>query len=231
MFYGYENIITYGILILTFIITGIAQSYVRSKYSIYKSIKIKREFTGFEVARMILDKNGLKDVLVLETTGLMSDCYDPKRKVIKLSSDVYRNSTISSASIAAHEAGHAIQDQEEYGFLKFRNIIIPFVNISSTLGYVAIIIGIIAGALNVLYIGIILLCGMILFQLITLPVEFDASKRASINLNDLAILDNEEKAGSKVMLNAAAITYVASLITTIFQVLRLFIMARNSNRD
>lgn len=231
MFYGYEDIITYGILILTLIITGIAQAYVRGKYNTYKNIKIKREFTGFEVARMILDKHGLKDILVLETTGMMSDHYDPKRKVVKLSSEVYKNSTIASASIAAHEVGHAIQDKEGYGFLKFRNIIVPLVNISSTLGYIAIIIGIISGALNIAYIGIILLCVMILFQLITLPVEFDASKRAGINLNDLAILDDGESVGSKVMLNAAAMTYVASLITTILQVLRLFIMARNSDRD
>lgn len=231
MFYGYEDIITYGILILTLIITGIAQTYVRSKYNTYKQIKIKREFTGYEVARMILDKHGLKDILVLETTGLMSDHYDPKRKVVKLSSDVYKNSTIASASIAAHEVGHAIQDKEGYGFLKFRNIIVPLVNISSTLGYIAIIIGIIAGALNIAYIGIILLCAIILFQLITLPVEFDASKKAGIELSDLAILDDSEAIGSKVMLNAAAMTYVASLITTILQVLRLFLMTRNSNRD
>lgn len=231
MFYGYEDIITYGILILTLIITGIAQAYVRSKYNIYKQIKIKREFTGYEVARMILDKHGLKDILVLETSGLMSDHYDPKRKVVKLSSDVYKNSTIASASIAAHEVGHAIQDKEGYGFLKFRNIIVPLVNISSTLGYIAIVIGIIAGALNIAYIGIILLCFMILFQLITLPVEFDASKKANLNLMDLAILDGGESVGSKTMLNAAAMTYVASLITTILQVLRLFIMARNSDRD
>lgn len=225
------NIIYYGLFFLSLIITLGSQVYINSTYSKYKKKKIKNNLTGFEVARKILDNNNLKDVMILETRGNLTDHYDPKRKVIKLSKDIYRGTSIASVAVAAHECGHAIQDKENYQFLRIRNNIIPIVNLSSKFGYIVLIIGIFANIFDLAMLGILMLCVMLIFQLITLPVEFNASKRAKEQVNQLNITSiDKENSGISTMLTSAALTYVASLATTLIEILRL-LMVVIGNRD
>ena len=220
-------LINYGFAILGIIITLIAQIFVSSSYSKYKKIKNKNGLTGFEVARKILDENGLQDIHVVEIKGNLTDHYDPSRKVVRLSSEIFNGSSIASTSVAAHECGHAIQDKDNYNFMRMRSKLVPIVNLSSKLGYLAIFIGIIFSMFDLAIFGIVLLLAMLLFELITLPVEFDASNRAGIQINKLKLLEGKEKSQSKTMLKAAAFTYVASLITTVLEILRLFLLASN----
>ena len=220
-------LINYGFVILGIIITLIAQIFVSSSYSKYKKIKNKNGLTGFEVARKILDENGLQDIHVVEIKGNLTDHYDPSRKVVRLSSEIFNGSSIASTSVAAHECGHAIQDKDNYNFMRIRSKLVPIVNLSSKLGYLAIFIGIIFSLFDLAIFGIVLLLAMLLFELITLPVEFDASNRARIQINKLKLLEGKEKSQSKTMLKAAAFTYVAALITTVLEILRLFLLASN----
>ena len=225
------NTIYYGLFFLSIIITLIAQFYVNSSYSKFKKKKNNNGYTGFETARKILDNNGLKDIMILETQGNLTDHYDPKRNVIKLSKDIYHGTSIASLAVAAHECGHAIQDKENYTFLRIRNSIVPVVNLSSKFGYIVIFIGMIFGSFDLALLGILLLCAMLIFQLITLPVEFDASKRAKEEVKKLNITSSEiENNGISTMLTSAALTYVASLATTLIEVLRLLLVILN-NRD
>ena len=222
--------INYGLLFLGIIITVMAQIFVSSSYSKYKKVNNKNGLTGFEVARKILDENGLKDIHIVEIQGNLTDHYDPTRKVVRLSSDIFNGSSIASTSVAAHECGHAIQDKDNYTFMRIRSKMVPFVNLSSKLGYLAITIGILFSMFDLAIFGIVLLLAMLAFQLVTLPVEFDASNRAAEQIKKLKLLDETEKGKSKSMLNAAAFTYVASLVTTLLEILRLFLIA-NSRRD
>ena len=228
--YMYSYGIEWVLIILSLIITFGAQAYINSAYKKNKKIDTKKGLTGKEVARKILDKNGLKNVEVVETTGILSDHYDPRTKVVRLSSDIFSESSIAASSVAAHECGHAIQDKDGYAFLKFRNAIIPFVNISSTLGYVAIMIGLLLGALGFLWIGIALDCVILLFQLITLPVEFNASRRGLKQLQELDLVDSKELSNSRSMLTAAALTYVASVTATLLEIIRLLLIAKGRER-
>ena len=228
--YMYSYGIEWVLIILSLIITFGAQAYINSAYKKNKKIDTKKGLTGKEVARKILDKNGLKNVEVVETTGILSDHYDPRTKVVRLSSDIFSESSIAASSVAAHECGHAIQDKDGYAFLKFRNAIIPFVNISSTLGYVAIMIGLLLGALGFLWIGIALECVILLFQLITLPVEFNASRRGLKQLQELDLVDSKELSNSRSMLTAAALTYVASVTATLLEIIRLLLIAKGRER-
>ena len=177
----------------------------------------------------MLDNNGLTNVKIEEVKGELTDHYDPTSKVVRLSTDIYHGSTIASSSVAAHECGHAIQDKEGYFFLRLRANLVPLVNISSKLGYFAILIGLIFGFLNLAWIGIFLELAILLFQLITLPVEFNASKRANEFLKKEALIEKNEQEGSKSMLNAAAMTYVASVISTILEIFRLILIV--ASRD
>lgn len=225
------NIIYYGLFFLSLIITLGSQIYINSTYSKYKKKKIKNNLTGFEVARKILDNNNLKDVMILETRGNLTDHYDPKRKVIKLSKDIFHGTSIAATAVAAHECGHAIQDKDNYQFLRIRNNIIPIVNLSSKFGYIVLMIGIFANIFDLAMLGILMLCAMLIFQLITLPVEFNASKRAKEQVKRLNITSiDKENNGLSTMLTSAALTYVASLATTLIEILRL-LMIVVGNRD
>ena len=226
-YYGYDP--TYILVIIGFLITLIAQIFVNSSYKKYKKVNVKSGLKGFEVARKMLDNNGLTNVKIEEVKGELTDHYDPSSKVVRLSTDIYHGSTIASSSVAAHECGHAIQDKEGYFFLRLRANLVPIVNISSKLGYFAILIGLIFGFLNLAWIGIFLELAILLFQLITLPVEFNASKRANEFLNKEALIEKTEQEGSKSMLNAAAMTYVASVISTILETFRLILIV--ASRD
>ena len=220
----------YSLLFISLGITLLAQLFININYSKYKKINTRTNKSGFEVAREILDKNGLKDIYVVETGGNLTDHFDPNRKTIRLSSDIYHGSTIASNSVAAHEVGHALQHKEGYLFLKFRSSIIPLVNFSSRAGYIIILISLISGALDLLWLGIGLECIILLFQLITLPVEFNASNRGKKQLRDLNILSGDELNGASKMLFSAAMTYVASVLTAILEILRLVMIASSRDR-
>lgn len=211
-----------------FLIPIIAQISISINYKKYSRINNNKEISGFEVARKILDNNNLGDIHIVETKGNLTDHYDPKRKVIRLSHDIFHGTTIAAASIAAHECGHAIQDKENYTFMKIRSFIYPIVNFSSKIAYIVLIIGFIASLTNMIYIGIALVSLGVLFQLVTLPVEFNASRRAKEQLSSLSILDNTELEGSQKVLSAAALTYVAGLLASLLEIVRLVLIARDN---
>lgn len=216
--------IYYGLTFIALLITVGAQIFVSATFNKYKKEPNLKEKSGAEVAREILDKNGLKDIYVVETKGNLTDHYDPSRKVIRLSSDVYHKESVASVAVAAHECGHAIQDRDNYTFLRIRAFLVPFVNLSSKLGYVAILIGIIANLIDVIWLGISLEAVILVFQLITLPVEFDASKKALKELEGMNILTENELVKGKVVLTSAALTYVASVAATVLELLRLVLL-------
>lgn len=225
MYYGY------GLVIIALLVTLVADIYLRTRYSKYKKISVKSKMTGAEVAREILKSNGLENVYVVETKGYLTDHYDPRSKVVRLSTDIYNGDSIASVSVAAHECGHAVQDKEGYFFLKFRSFLVPIVNFSTKFGYLAVLIGLIFGAMNLAWVGIFLLVAILLFQLITLPVEFNASKRGKIFLTKLKVVDQSERNMASSMLGAAAMTYVASLVSTLLDLLRLVLIVMGNDRD
>ena len=217
------------LLIAGVVITIFAQIRITSTYNKYKKIQNKRKISGFEVAKEILDKNGLSNVYVTESKGELTDCYISDRKVIRLSTDIFHGTTIASASVAAHEVGHAIQDKENYSYMRLRHSLFPVVNFCSYAGYIAILIGIFFASAKLMWIGIGLELVILFFQLVTLPVEFDASRRAEEQLLRNNLLDKSEVDDAKKVLGAAAFTYVASVLTTLFQIFRLILSA--SRRD
>ncbi len=212
------------------LITGGAQAYISLNYKKYKQVLIKSGKTGFDVAREILDRNGLSNVIILETQGELTDHYDPQKKCVKLSHDIYNGKTIAATSVASHECGHAIQDKIGYKFLRFRNKIVPIVNLSSKLGYVAIMAGIALSIMNLIWVGIAFELVILLFQLITLPVEFDASNRALKLIKEYGMVTNDEHSGAKKMLTSAALTYVAGVLSTLMEIVRLVFMFGRSDR-
>lgn len=214
---------------LAFIITISAQIYIDSSYRRIKKIASSAGMTGKEVARTILDKNGLDNVNIEEVGTTLGDHYDPASKTVRLSPEVYQKASIASASIAAHECGHAIQDKNGYLFLRIRHSLIPLVNFSSYAGYLAILIGCLFSSLDLIWIGIILEIVILVFQLITLPVEFNASSRALKELEKEKILEKKEIKKARQMLTAAALTYVASVTATILEILRLLIAIGGRN--
>lgn len=214
---------------LAFIITISAQIYIDSSYRRIKKIASSAGMTGKEVARTILDKNGLDNVNIEEVGTTLGDHYDPTSKTVRLSPEVYQKASIASASIAAHECGHAIQDKNGYLFLRIRHSLIPLVNFSSYAGYLAILIGCLFSSLNLIWTGIILEIVILVFQLITLPVEFNASSRALKELEKEKILEKKEIKKARQMLTAAALTYVASAAAAILEILRLILMFGRRN--
>lgn len=226
-YYVYDP--TYILVIIGVLISLVAQIFVSTSYRKYKKVATKSGLQGYEVARRILDSNNLQNVDIVETSGELTDHYDPTRKVIRLSSDIYHGATVASSSVAAHECGHAVQDKEGYFFLRLRAALVPVVNFSSKAGYIAILIGLIFGYLELAWLGIFLELAILLFQLITLPVELNASKRAAEFLKKEALIESKEQIGSKRMLRAAAMTYVASVLATILQIFRLILIV--SSRD
>ena len=232
MFVDYDLyiIINWTIPLIGFLITLASQVYININYKIYKGHINAKNKTGYDAARAILDANNLNDIDVIETKGTLTDHYDPNRKVIRLSSRVFHDASVASVAVAAHECGHAIQDKEGYNFLRMRSFLVPFVNFSTRLGYIVVFIGLLFSSYNVAMIGIALLMAMLLFQLVTLPVEFNASNRAKKEIEKLDMLNSDEKNGMSRMLTSAALTYVASLTTTLLQIFRLFLIVAN-NRD
>ena len=219
----------YLLTILAFLITITAQIFVNGSYSKTRKIKNKHNLTGEQVARTILDKNGLQNVQIEEVGTTLGDHYDPRSKTVRLSSDIYHNTSIASASVAAHECGHAIQDKDDYTFLRIRHALIPVVNFSSYAGYIVIVIGCIFSSINLIWVGILMEIIILLFQLITLPVEFNASSRALKQLEELNLLEKSEIKYSRKMLKAAAMTYVASVAAAVLEILRLLLIFNRNN--
>ena len=221
--------LNYLIIFISILITTLSQIFISLAYSKYKKILNNKDLSGYDVARKILDSNNLDNIMILETRGNLTDHYDPQRKVIKLSTDIYHGSSIAGAAVAAHECGHAIQDKMKYTPMRIRSALVPFVNISTRIGYLAIVIGIIF-SYTLIEVGIVLLLSMLVFQLITLPVEFNASHRAIKELERLNLIDEEEKSSAKNMLIAAAFTYVASVLSTLLEILRYALIFNDRDR-
>ena len=218
------------LMIIILIIPAVAQLKVTTSYNKYRNMDSEKGLTGQEVARNILDEHGLQNVYVVETNGTLTDHYDPSRKVVRLSQDIYRGTSIASAAVAAHECGHAIQDQEGYAFMRFRSVIFPVVRICTSLSYFIILIGIIAEAFNVIHLGIAFVGTGLVFQIVTLPVEFDASRRGENELTKLSLISPLEEMDAKNMLDAAAQTYVAGVLSSALELLRLILIFGGSDR-
>ena len=221
---------TYIVLVPAIIFAFYAQMKVSSAYSRYSRVRNRRGITGAQAARMILDANGLGDVRIEVTRGRLSDHYDPRGRVMRLSQEVYNNPSIAAVSIAAHESGHAVQHGESYAPLKIRNAIVPVVNIASFMSWPLLIIGLFMGpgtGTLVFDIGVIFFLGVVVFHAITLPVELNASKRAIAQLSSLGIVYPEETAGARKVLSAAALTYVAALATAVLNLVRILMLRRD----
>lgn len=216
--------ISYGITLIAVIITLAAQIFVSGSYNKYSKIKNKSNISGKEAARYLLDKNGLNNIEVEKISGYLTDHYDPKNKKVRLSSNIYDGTSIASVAVACHECGHALQDKNGYIFMRIRSSLVPVVNFSSYAGYIAITLGILASSFNLIWLGIILECAILLFQLVTLPVEIDASKRALKELENSNYFTKDELNQGKTMLISAALTYVASVANTLLQILRLILL-------
>ena len=230
MYYSYTsamNIVLYLVIIL---VPLFAQINVSASFSKYKKVDNKKKVTGFDVARKILDANGLEDIYIVETGGNLTDHYDPTRKVIKLSHDIFHGESVAAASVAAHECGHAIQDKVGYKFMRFRSLLVPVVNLVSSFSWVVILIGLLTEYFQIFIFGIGLISIGLLFQLVTLPVEFDASKRAKIELKRLKLIDSKEESYVSKMLGAAALTYVAGVLTSILEIVRLLLIFNDNDR-
>ena len=207
-----------------------AQSKVKSTYKKYSKKPTSSQMTGAEVARKILDDNGLYHVQIGETKGTLTDHYDPRKKVIKLSQGIYHGRSMASSAVAAHEVGHAIQDQEEYAFMRFRSALVPIANFGSNISFILILAGIFLYMSNLILVGIIFMSAAVLFQLVTLPVEFDASNRAMTQLVSVGVIRNNEERETKKVLNAAALTYVAAALVAVAELMR-FVLIYLSSRD
>lgn len=212
------------IFILMLALPAIAQFLVSSSYSKYKNIENEANITGFEVARKILDQNDLKDIYIVEVNGNLTDHYDPKRKVVRLSKEVFHGSSIAALSVAAHECGHAIQDKVGYTYMRIRSLIFPVVHFATGISYFIIFLGLAMESINVIWLGILLVGTGLIFQIVTLPVEIDASKRAKKEIENLELANSEEQEGVSKMLSAAASTYLAGVLSSALEILRLVLM-------
>jgi Zn-dependent membrane protease YugP len=208
-----------------------AQFKVKSTYKKYSKVRSTSGMTGAQVARLILDQNGLKDVKVVESHGFLSDHYNPMTKIVALSSHNYHEASVAGTAIAAHEVGHAIQHKEAYTFLQWRHKLVPVANISSNASWIFVMIGIFAGMSNMLLLGIVLLAVGVVFQIVTLPVEFNASSRAMTEIVSHGVIRNEEEKHAKKVLNAAAMTYVAAAAVAVLELVRLVLMYTGMTRD
>ena len=223
---------TYMLVIIGMIITLIASANVKGTFAKYDKVLSRRGLTGADAARKILDANGLFNVRIEHISGNLSDHFDPRNMVIRLSDATYNSSSVAAIGVAAHECGHAVQHQAGYVPIKIRNGIVPFVNVCNYASIPLILLGLIMGSrgYNLAMLGVILFCAVLEFQIITLPTETNASARALKTLEGMNMLDTDELRGAKKVLTAAAMTYFAGVASTALQVLRLFLIVQNSRR-
>lgn len=217
------------ILIPALIIAAWAQFKVSSTFDKYSKYGNRNGYTGAQVARMLLDSNGLYDIPVELIPGKLTDHYDPSRRIMRLSQEVYYGNSVASIGVAAHETGHAIQHKEGYVPLVARNAIVPAVNFGSNASWILFMLGMVFGLRGFVSIGILLFTLVVIFQLITLPVEFNASSRALNVLQYKGILYEDELRGARSVLSAAAMTYVAAALTSISQLIRLILISRRND--
>lgn len=208
-----------------------AQMKVKNTFSKYSRVPSSTYVRGAEVARQILNANGLFNVAVEEGRGFLSDHYDPRTKTVRLSPENYHGHSIAAAAVAAHECGHAIQDSEGYAFLRFRHALVPVANLGSNVSWILIMIGVFAHLSGMLLLGIIFMAAAVLFQIITLPVEFNASSRAMDQVVSLGLVGNREEREARKVLNAAALTYVAAAAVAVLELLRLVLIFTGMNRS
>ena len=222
-----NNFMIYFLIMMT--IPLAAQGFLMATFGRYKKERASSNLAGYEVARRILDANGLQHVRIEETHGRLSDHYDPRTKTVRLSPDILRKPSVAAVAVAAHEVGHAIQHAQNYGPLKLRSALVPVVGVANRLGFLAIIIGIALQTFFIAEVGIVMIASLFIFQLITLPVEFNASTRAMATLRDMNILyDHKEQAGARKVLTAAALTYVAALVVSMLELLRWVAIVSNA---
>lgn len=230
-YYGTPDYLLF--MLISIIITAIAQIKVKSAFAKYSKISNAKNLTGEEVAREILSSNNITDIQVNKTHGEFTDFFDSSRKGVYLSDTVHSKATVASASVAAHECGHAIQNAEGYLPLKIRQTLVPITQISSKMATPLIFIGLLLPTRYQFLVnaGIMLFSLAVFFQLVTLPVEFNASKRALKSMQENNLLQDYEIVGAKKVLSAAALTYVASLLTSLLSLLRLILIANSRRRD
>lgn len=229
MFFFYDP--TWWLIIVGMLLSLAASGNVSATYRKYSKIENARGMTASEVAERILKSAGISDVRIERIEGELTDHYDPKNKVVRLSEGVYYSTSVAAIGVAAHECGHVLQHYNGYLPIRVRNAIVPVVNFGSNLSWPLILLGVLFGLTKLVDIGIILFTLVLLFQIVTLPVEFNASKRAIGVIRDTGILYGDEITGAKKVLNAAALTYVAGVIATALQVLRLFLLFGRRRRN
>lgn len=221
---------TYALVLLGVILSLAAAANVKGSFQRYSRIMTKRGIRAEQAAEMILRDAGIFDVVIQPVSGHLTDHYDPRSKTLRLSDSVYGSSSVSAIGVAAHECGHAIQHANGYGPLKFRSTLVPIVNFASKISMPLILAGLILGSIGLTQIGILLFASVLVFQLVTLPVEFNASSRAIRVLGNTNILYEDEVGAARKVLRAAALTYVASVISTALQLLRLILLANRRRR-
>jgi len=227
-FYGID--IYYILLVLPAVVLAlIAQVKVKSTYKKYSGVPNSRGMTGAQAAQAVLSYYGINDVMIQPITGSLTDNFNPKNKVISLSEGVYNSTSVAAVGIACHEAGHAAQHAENYAPIKVRNSIVPVCNIGSMLGIPLAIIGLMLSFEPLIYIGLILYSAVLVFHLVTLPVEFNASRRALKVIDENSMLYGDEYSGARKVLSAAAMTYVASMLVTLANLLRFFLRFTKRN--
>ncbi len=222
---------TYLLLIIGVLLSLAASSRLRRTFNKYSQVRSASGMTGAQAARRILNSRGLYDVQVLPVSGNLTDHYDPRTRRVCLSQSSYNQTSLAAVGVAAHECGHAVQHAENYGPLNLRSSLVPVANLGSTLAWPLFLIGLIFSMRPLLTAGIVLFSAAVIFQLVTLPVEYNASDRALRLLTETGILGTDEVRGSRKVLSAAALTYVAALAGSILQLLRLIILAGGRNHD
>lgn len=228
-FYGLDP--TYILVIIAFALTMFASFGVKATFSKYDKVRNARGITGSMAARRILDANGLQNIRIEHVNGNLTDHYSPNENVIRLSDATYNSDSVAAIGVAAHECGHAVQHKVGYVPIKIRNSIVPLVNIGSAASMPLFFIGLILGMTQLAFAGAILFGLVLVFQIVTLPVEINASSRAMKTLDGMGLLEGDELAGAKKTLTAAAMTYVASVASTALQLLRLLMILNNRRRD
>ena len=229
-YYYYDP--TYMLIIISALISLFAQFLVNSRFSKYSRVRSRSGMTGAQATERILQSQGIYDVAIQRVSGKLTDHYDPRNKTLNLSDAVYASTSVAAVGVAAHECGHAIQHARGYAPLSFRSALVPVANIGSQLSWLFIILGIFFGGSHTLImIGILMFSAAVLFQLVTLPVEFNASGRALKLLSETGILQKDEVSDTRKVLSAAALTYVAAATTAVLQLLRLLRLFGGNDRD
>jgi len=204
-----------------------AQLKVKRTFATYSQVRPRNGMTGAEAAAAVLRESGLPNVSIHPVAGRLTDHYDPRNRTLNLSADVGQASSLAALGVAAHEAGHAIQDARRYAPMRVRQTLVPAATIGQSLWFIPVVLGLIMGLTGLVTVGLILFAAIVLFQLVTLPVEFDASKRALVALEGQGLLAADEITGARSVLNAAALTYVAGFVAALGQLIYFFVISRN----